>query len=96
MMTLTRAETAHFLQERDRFTILTHCRPDGDTIGSAAALCLGLRQLGKTAHVLKNPEITPRFAWLHEGLTKEQAEEGDTLVCVDVASPAWCPGPLPI
>ena len=91
MMTLTRAETARFLLERDHYTILTHCRPDGDTTGSAAALCLGLRQLGKTAHVLKNPEVSDRFAWLHAGLTKDAPEAGDTLVCVDTASPGMVP-----
>lgn len=91
MMTRTRAEAARFLLERDHYTILTHCRPDGDTTGSAAALCLGLRQLGKTAHVLKNPEISDRFAWLHAGLTKEQADSGDTLICVDTASPGMVP-----
>lgn len=91
MMTLTRNDTARFLLERNNFTILSHCRPDGDTTGSSAALCLGLRQLGKTAHVLKNPEVSPRFAWLHEGLTKDEAQPGDTLVCVDTASPAMVP-----
>lgn len=89
--TLTRNDTARFLTERDNFVILSHCRPDGDTTGSAAALCLGLRQLGKTAHVLKNPEISPRFAWLHQGLTKDAAQPVDTLVCVDTASPTMVP-----
>ena len=92
MKILTRAETARFLLEHDRFTILSHRRPDGDTVGSSAALCLGLRQLGKTAYVLENKEVTPRFAWLHEGLTKPSAEEGDTVVSVDVASPEMLPG----
>ena len=91
MKILTRSETARFLLEHDRFTILSHRRPDGDTVGSSAALCLGLRQLGKTAHVLENGEVTPRFAWLHEGLTKPRAEEGDTIVSVDVASPEMLP-----
>ena len=91
MKILTRNETAAFLRERDNFAILTHRRPDGDTIGSAAALCLGLRQLGKTAHVLANREVTDRFAWLHEGLTKAEAEQGDTIVSVDVASPGMLP-----
>lgn len=91
MKILTIPETAQFLREHDRYTILSHRRPDGDTLGSTAALCLGLRQLGKTAHVLENKEITPRFAWLHEGLTKPKAEEGDTLVTVDVASPGMLP-----
>ncbi|MDO5400081.1 MAG: DHH family phosphoesterase [Eubacteriales bacterium] len=88
---LTRAEAAEFLRSHDNFTLLSHRRPDGDTVGSTAALCLGLRQLGKTAHVLHNDEVTDRFAWLHEGLTKAAAEEGDTLVSVDVASPSMLP-----
>ena len=91
MKILTRADAARFLQEHDHFAILSHRRPDGDTVGSSAALCRGLRQLGKTAHVLENKEVTPRFAWLHEGLTKPRAEEGDTVVSVDVASPEMLP-----
>ena len=91
MKTLTRNDCARFLLEHDHYTILSHRRPDGDTIGSTAALCLGLRQLGKTAHVLYNAEVSARFAWLHEGLTKEKVEEGDILVSVDVASPGMLP-----
>ena len=91
MKILTRNETAQFLLTHDHYTILSHRRPDGDTIGSSAALCLGLRQLGKTAHVLKNEEVSPRFQWLHEGLTKEAVEEGDIIVSADVASPGMLP-----
>ena len=88
---LTRVETAAFLSDHDKYVILTHIRPDGDTLGSASALCLGLRSLGKTCHILPNPEITPRFQWLHQGLTKPEAEQGDTLITVDVASPGMLP-----
>ena len=91
MKILTRADAARFLLEHDHFAILSHRRPDGDPVGSSAALCRGLRQLGKTAHVLVNKEVTPRFAWLHEGLTKPWVEEGDTIVSVDVASPEMLP-----
>ncbi len=84
---MTRNETAQYLLERDCFAIVTHRRPDGDTLGSAAVLCRGLRQLGKTAHILENPETTEKYAPLHQGLTKAWAEENDTVVCVDVASP---------
>ena len=87
MATLTRHETAGFLEDHDNYVILTHRRPDGDTVGSAAFLCRGLREFGKTAHVLPNPEITPKYAPLFEGLTKDTVEEGDTLICVDVAAP---------
>ena len=91
MKILTRNECAEYLLTHNHFTILSHRRPDGDTTGSTAALCLGLRQLGKTAHVLYNEEVSPRFAWLHEGLSKESVEEGDCVVSVDVASPGMLP-----
>ena len=44
MMTIH--ETAQFLLANDRYVILTHRRPDGDTVGCAAALCRALRALG--------------------------------------------------
>ena len=87
MKTLTKNEAALWLLERDRFAIVTHRRPDGDTLGSAAVLCRGLRQLGKIAYIVENAEITPKFSHLHENLTKKWPDEGDTLVSVDVASP---------
>lgn len=91
MTKLTRAEAAEFLARHDHYLLLTHRRPDGDTLGSSAALCLGLRSLGKTCHILQNPEITPRFAFLHEGLTRQEPEEGDIPVTVDVASLGMLP-----
>ena len=84
---MTRNDTARFLQEHDHFALVTHRRPDGDTLCSAALLCRGLRQLGKTAHVLYNPEVTEKYVPFLEGLTKEAAEDTDTVVTVDVASP---------
>ena len=88
---MTRSECAAFLRQGDHYCILTHRRPDGDTLGSAAALCLGLRSIGKNAHVLANPEVSDRFSWLLEGISKEAAGEGDTVVSVDVASAAMLP-----
>ncbi|WP_409969798.1 DHH family phosphoesterase [Bengtsoniella intestinalis] len=55
---LTVPQTAQLLQEVDNILILTHIRPDGDTIGSASGLCEGLRSAGKTAYLLPNPELT--------------------------------------
>ncbi len=43
---MTTQEAAQFLTSRDKFLILTHMRPDGDTIGCAAGLCRALRQIG--------------------------------------------------
>ena len=91
MSSLTKNECADFLRRNDCFAIVTHRRPDGDTIGSAATLCRGLRQLGKRAYIIENPEITAKYRHLHEGLTKPWVEEGDMLVCVDVAAPRMLP-----
>lgn len=91
MKNLTRAETAQFLAAHNHYLILTHVRPDADTIGSAAALCLGLRSLGKTAHILENKGVSPRFQWLHQGLTVTEAAENHCIVSVDVASPGMLP-----
>lgn len=55
---MTIAQTAALLQSKDHFLILTHVRPDGDTVGCAAALCAALQNIGKTAYVLPNPELT--------------------------------------
>ena len=63
---LTVSQAASLLRSFDNVLILTHVRPDGDTVGCAAALCAGLRALGKTAYLLPNPELTdttvPYFA----------------------------------
>ena len=83
---MTRNECARFLAEHDNFCILTHTRPDGDTVGSASALCLGLRQLGKRAWLLENREVSPFLAQCMLGLTKAAPDAGDTLVAVDVAA----------
>ena len=90
-MTMTLNECAAWLLEHDNYCILTHARPDGDTIGSATALCVGLRQLGKTAHVLNNNQSSPFLQRCLLGLTVDTPEDTDTLVSVDVASPHLFP-----
>ena len=91
MTSLTRSETARWLLEQDDFLILTHRRPDGDTLGSAAALCLGLEKLGKKAWVLNPTESLDGLGWLLNDITKDFAESGDTIVAVDVAAPNMLP-----
>ena len=91
MRSLTIAETAQWLLSRNSFTLVTHRRPDGDTLGSAAALCRGLRSIGKSAFMLYNPEVTEKYAHLQEGLSKMAAQPGDVIITVDVAAPELIP-----
>lgn len=95
MKHLTLNETAAWLQGRDCFVVLTHRRPDGDTIGCAAALCRGLRQLGKTAHILRNPQFTEKYRPFLEGLTCGEIPEGSHVVAVDIAADHLLPYDLP-
>ena len=88
---MTRNDVARWLLDHDNFCILTHVRPDGDTMGSASALCVGLRQLGKTAHLLYNEGASPFLNRCQLGLTKQWPAAGDTLVTVDVAAPRMLP-----
>ncbi|MDR0293497.1 MAG: bifunctional oligoribonuclease/PAP phosphatase NrnA [Oscillospiraceae bacterium] len=75
-----------FLRRRDRFLLATHRRPDGDTLGSAAALCAGLRALGKTACLWRNPEVTERYLPYTERYFAPEGYTHETAVTVDVAS----------
>ncbi len=76
-------DTAAMLSRADDVVILTHQYPDGDTIGSAFALCRALRSLGKRARV----ECTDTIPEKYEYLLTEPAEafEPQFIVAVDVA-----------
>ena len=88
---MTARDAAGYLEALDNVLLLTHVRPDGDTIGSAAALCRALRDCGQTAYLLPNPEITATYApyaapyWAPEGW---QAEH---IVSVDIADASLLP-----
>lgn len=83
---MNEARMAGALLAFDRVVILTHRRPDGDTVGSAAALCLGLRQKGKEAWVLENPQLTEKYSLWLEGLCCDRIPQDASLVAVDVAA----------
>ena len=83
---LTVQETADFLRTLDGVLILTHVRPDGDTVGCAAALCRALRALGRTAYLLENPEITETYTPYAEGLWAPEGFVPQRVVSVDIAA----------
>ena len=59
---LNLAELCHYLKTHDDYIILTHISPDGDTLGSAYALALGLLSIGKKAFVVCNDEIPHKYS----------------------------------
>ncbi len=78
---------AELLIAQKNITILTHHRPDGDTIGSAFALMQALQSLGKTARVRCPDTITSRYHLLTDGEYSPSFSLLDGyIVAVDAAS----------
>ncbi len=73
-----------FLEKNDNYLILTHSMPDGDTLGSAYALCAGLQKLGKKATVACADPIPPRYGYFTEEIKLSECEP-ETIISVDVA-----------
>lgn len=79
-------KAAELLKRHDKILILTHRRPDGDTVGCAAALCLALRQLGKTAYVFYNEDAHSLFDPYFADVLAPADFSWNYLVAVDVAA----------
>ena len=88
---LTPREAAGYLEALDNVLLLTHVRPDGDTIGSAAALCRALRDCGRTAYLLPNPEITATYEPYAAPYWAPEGWEGEHIVSVDIADVSLLP-----
>ena len=88
---MTPVESARWLTERDNILIITHRRPDGDTIGCAAALCIALRRAGKQAYVLYNPETTPVNRTYVELFWAPDDFAPDAVVTMDIAAKSLFP-----
>ena len=79
------SEIAQYLKETDSSVILTHRYPDGDTLGSAFALCRALHKLGKKSRVIVNGTLANKFGYLANDMD-EQDFEYETVIAVDIAS----------
>lgn len=90
----TVSRAAELLKAADNIIILTHRRPDGDTAGSAGALCLALRKLGKKAFVAPNREITRRYAGLIVPYAPYDGFEPAFVVSVDCADRGMIPAEM--
>ncbi|MBR5490571.1 MAG: DHH family phosphoesterase, partial [Oscillospiraceae bacterium] len=78
-------DCAAFLKAKDNILLITHSRPDGDTLCSAAALCSALRRLGKNAGLYNNSEITETYMDFVKDYIWTSYDEGCTVVSVDTA-----------
>lgn len=80
---LTLADLCQYLKEHDNYLVLTHASPDGDTLGSAYGLKLGLKKLGKKVQVICPDEIPHKYDYFIDDSECDFIPE--TVVAVDVA-----------
>ncbi len=81
---ITVEQAASALQAQENIVILTHHFPDGDTLGSAFALCRALQSLGKRVQVLCHDPLPEKFSYMWQGLPA-QSFEPQFVCAVDVA-----------
>lgn len=84
--------------------ILTHVRPDGDALGSTAALQLGLRAMGVASHVLLLSKLPTKYSFLYLDVgiehtaaidalpPREWFDRFDVVACVDTGTWSQLPG----
>ncbi|MGI6028829.1 MAG: DHH family phosphoesterase [Candidatus Heteroscillospira sp.] len=91
MNSISVKKCADFLRAHDNYLLLTHRRPDGDTLGSAGALCLLLRRMGKTAYLMPNPDITAKYNVFVGELIAPEDYVPQVRVAVDLAAETMYP-----
>ncbi len=82
---LTIQQMADRIAAKESILLLCHKNPDGDTIGSASALCHALLSLGKQAAVLCSDEIPAMYAYMQTPIFRGEFTPA-MVVAVDVAS----------
>ncbi|MBK6748643.1 MAG: bifunctional oligoribonuclease/PAP phosphatase NrnA [Pyrinomonadaceae bacterium] len=55
------SQVVELIENKSKFAITTHIKPDGDGVGSSLGLCWLLRSLGKTAEVIVHGEVPPAY-----------------------------------
>jgi phosphoesterase RecJ-like protein len=95
---------ADILAKAKRVLVTTHVRPDGDALGSTAAIVLGMRQLKVDAEVLLLSHLPTKYAFIYNenGIVHHDAEAGwpaglslerfDCLLVVDTGTWSQLPG----
>ncbi|HAN43871.1 MAG TPA: exopolyphosphatase [Ruminococcaceae bacterium] len=75
------------LKQANKILIISHKKPDGDTIGSAFSLYYSLLQLGKKARIECSDPFAPKYSYFTGGYV-EYDFTPDLIVAVDLADVA--------
>lgn len=87
---LTARECAERIADIKNPIILMHVKPDGDTLGSAAALALVFSYLGQDAVICSQDKIPERLEFIveHTGVKVARDFVNRTAIAIDVATPS--------
>ena len=55
------SQVVELIENKSKFGITTHIKPDGDGVGSSLGLCWLLRSLGKSAEVIVRGDIPASY-----------------------------------
>lgn len=55
------SQVVELIENKQKFGITTHIKPDGDGVGSSLGLCWLLKSLGKSAEVIVHGEVPPAY-----------------------------------
>lgn len=81
------SEINKIFEQHDRFLILTHKSPDGDTLGCGFGLCYFLRDMGKLANVVNSDGFPDRYDFMYVDY-EPQDFEPEYIIAVDIADPS--------
>ncbi len=88
------SQVVELIENKSKFAITTHIKPDGDGVGSSLGLCWLLRSLGKTAEVIVHGEVPPAYMSLPGADEIRDVKEIDgkydavfVIECSDVSRP---------
>lgn len=89
MLRIDYESASQFLLEKDNFLVVCHACPDGDTIGSSAALVMLLRKKGKTAWAYCPDPVPEKLVPFEgNGIFTNDIPQDTVKISVDVATPA--------
>ena len=71
------SQVVELIENKSRFGITTHIKPDGDGVGSSLGLCWLLQSLGKSAEVIVRGDIPPSYRNLPGADTIRDVEQLD-------------------
>lgn len=75
------------LEGADRILLMPHIMVDGDGLGSAAALCMALRHLNKTAWIVLEDKVADHLMFLKRDLCVQveqcPVQQPDVTLCID-------------